>query len=751
MAISIYDTQAQLPPIDFNFLADRLDKSEVKKDRNWDALNKAAANLPIQGGYQTQELAKKYNEQVINPLLDKYAAKISNNEPMNLWYPQYIKDVGNIARDPVYNTIKEDEAYKQTVQAQMKEPDFAYSIQDYYHPQFGFNQVSEQDIARGWTAPAGYNIERPKDINPDFKDYYSQIKPILEKDFGSPIKSFEYDPNGNPIAVLETTYGEQVKKIDRNRIRDIVAPMVMNNFPALMGSKQSLRYKAALYSRMNPNFQYNELSAINDIADGFLGEFEDRVEMQPRTVKTNIPKPKTTGVGVGIGAANVGGLPNEVALTLNKLGNVDAEGNLAGKTKVRSEVLVPMIGGRKEGNNFVVSFDSNNPAFLQVPKAVSGSSKEEDFSLAKALPYKVSYENAKENLLEDMTDIAENQVRSVKGLDKDGNQIGFSYLPDGTIGYKDAYAMQNPLSGWTSKISVDEFINNYLQNTELANNPNNLQLSSLARQAKEQFGINLADPNIQAKIDKISSSEQGKLYQEVAQSLASLQGNYQFYTDNSSDNLFLDDSGTPIAKGFIVLNKDELEQIFPNYDEAVDQGIIASQGFEEVINEKGKKEKVAKYKIPVYRGTDADIDNTTQSYVDAAYGSRKDVDELRQGFLETSRSAFDALSIGKRGYQKFNNDFNAAVASKEAEPLKGDLMDASLELGKIDNASATQANAEIIDLYNRYQDKKISKAALKKELYLMYLALQVKIAQQGDPTLQVPELELFLKTKEAFK
>jgi hypothetical protein len=763
MAISIYDTQAQLPPIDFNFLADRADKAEAKKLKNLELLGKASENLPIKGGYATQQLAKEYNSARINPLLDKYSTKIAKGEPLTAWYGDYMRDVKSIVTDPVYNRIKEDEAVMPEVQKLVSSPGHKYAAQyhDYFDPQKGFAQVGADQIMQGWTPGEWYKAEAPINYFDDFKDEFAAVKSKITQQYGDPVESLVRDDQGNVIAVLRTQEGKRREVLSRDMVKNMFRPMFSGqNYETLLGSKGSLRYntlRSDKYARQqgldmiaDSGLAYPKEQALEDVVDHFLGGFETETELAPKSSQTKITG-KPGGLGLGLGDTSVGGLPNEVALTLNKLGTLNTEGDVEGKTKVRPEVLVPMIGGRKEGNNFVVSFDNNNPAFLQVPKAVSGSGKEEDFSLAKALPYKLSYEASKEALVEDLYDFAKNKVRSVQGVDAEGNPMGFSYLDDGTIGVKDAAALQDPLAGWTSRISVDEFINQYLPNTELVNNPNHLQLSSLARQAQEQFGINLSDPDIQSKIDKIATSEQGKLYQEVAQSLASVQGNYQFYTDNSSDNLFLDETGTPIAKGFIVLDQEELKQILPNYSKAIDKGIITPYGFSETISDTGKKQKVTKYKIPVYRGTDADIDNTTQSYVDAAYGSRKDVDELRQGFLETSRSAFDNLSIGKKGYQQFNTRFNSAVASKESEPLKGDLMDASLKLGEVDQASATQANAEIMDLYNRYQDKKISKAALKKELYLMYLALQVKIAQQGDPTLQVPELELFLKTKEAFK
>lgn len=759
MAISIYDTQAELPPIDFNFLAGRADKAEAKKEKNWELLGKAAAGLPIQGGYATQNAAKEYNEKVINPLLDKYATKIANNEPMNLWYPQYIKDVGSISTDIVYNKIKRDEAAMPAVGKLISSPEHKYAAQyhDYYDPQKGFTQVNADQIMQGWTPEEWYKSEAPVTYFDDFKDEFAAAKSKITQLYGDPVESLVRDDKGNVIASIRTQEGVKKEVLNRDMIKSLFGPMFTGqNYQTLLGSKPSLRYntlKADKYVRQrgldmiaDAGLSYTNDQALDDVVNHFLGSFETVTELTPKTSQTKLST-KSPKKGFGFGDSNefVEGYPNEVSMTLNKLGKLDTEGNISGKTKVRPEVLTAMIGGREEEDGFVVPFDAANPAFLQVPKTVSGSGKDEDFSLARALPYKSSYENAKTNLLETMEDIAKNQVRSIKGVDAKGNQIGFSYLDDGTIGYKDAYAMQNPLSGWTSKITVDDFINNYLSNTELARDPNVMQLYNLAATAREQFGIDLSDPEIQKRIDKISSTEQGKMYQEVAQSLASLQGSYEFYTDNSTDNLFLDESGTPVAKGFIVLNEKELEQILPNYKEAVKEGIIVPYGFGKALGNKGNEITVTKYKIPIYRGTDADIDNTTQTYVDAAYGSTKDVNNLRREFIETSKNAKDNLAV-KRGYQMFSNMIN-----KDPMSVKGELMDATAQLSQIDNASASQANGEIMDLYNRYEDGKISKANLKKELYLLYLALQVKIEQQGDPTAVVPSLIQFSKAKESLK
>ena len=761
MAISYFDNPAQLPPIDFGFLAQQKAYNDQKDLTNLKLYADIADKLPLKGGYATQKLAQDYNNNILVPLTQKYTNRIAKNESPATWYRDYVNDVARIKTDPVYNKIKEDEAYAPTVAKQVSSPQHKYAAQyyDYYDPKSGFSQISAQDIQAGWNPEEWYKAEAPVTYFDDFKNEFAAVKSKISQIYGAPVESLVRDENGNVIASIRTQEGTRTEVLNRDMIKDQFRPMFTGqNYETLLGDKASLRYNtlkseknaraAGLDMIADSGLAYTNEQALDDVANHFMGSLNTVTELAPKTSQTKLTG-KSSGPGVGIGETDVNGLPNEVAMTLNKLGNLDAEGNISGKTKTRAEVLVPMIGGHKEGNNFVVPFDSENPAFLQVPKTITGSNKEE-FSLAKALPYKTSYENYKKQLVEDMYSISKDQVRSIKGIDSQGNPIGFSYLDDGTIGVKDAQAMQNPMSGWSSKITLDQFINQYLPNTELVNNPNNLALASLATQARDKFGIDLSDPNIQAKINKVASTEQGKLYQEVAQTLASLQGNHEFYTDNSSDNLFLDDNGTPIAKGFVVLNSQEIKQLLPNYKKAVEKGIIAPFGFTEVVDEDGKKQTVEKYKIPVYRGTDADVDNTTQSYVDAAYSSRKDIDNLRTAFMASSRSAYDNLAI-KKGYQVFSNKFNNQIASKVVDPLKDELMTASIELGKIDNASATQANKEIFDLYDRYANNKISKANLKKELYLMYLGIQALIAQQGDPTAQVPELEILRKTKESFR
>lgn len=744
MAISQFDKPAELPKVDFDFLLKARELGEAKKTNNLKILGEATKDLPIEGGYATQNLAQKYNQTVINPLLQKYTEKVANNEPLTSWYPQFMSDARKISSDPVYNAIKADKEYQQNVDPQLKDPVFKYSIQDYYNPQKGFAQIDEANIYAGWNPATHYEITKPKSVNEDFKDLYSQIKPKIEQKFGAPVESFTYDTEGNPIALLRTTEGYKEQKLDRNTVREVIAPYVYSDFNNLLGSKESLRYNAKYFNRQNPNFVYTPESAIEDITQGFLGEMNDRTELPPKIQQQMIPKAKTTGQGT---TKNITGYDNEVERALTELGTLDSQGNLAkGSTAARIEVVAPMIGGTVKEGKAVINFDPNHPAFLQVPKTVTGA-KEEDFTLAKALPYVSSYNNYKDKLKETFEDIQLNQVRKINGVDKEGNEVKYTLLDDGSIGVKDV-SINNPTVNWDHKITFDDFIYNYLPSTELINSPIGFSINNIAKVTSENLGINISDPAVQSKIINFNKNPKAQAFQDVAMAVSNLAGNYQFYTDPSQDNLYLDDSGNVLGKGFIILSEAELAQVMPdNYNKAIEQGIILPAGFVKGENDQGKTVQMRSFRVPIYKPTAGTVENVTRGYVNAAYGNREDIDKAIPGFIEGTKQAHDNLS-SKRGFVSFSKAFDS---DKSEEPMFEDLAKQAAPLENIGNGDDYyNALSAIRELYNNYADKKITKTFLKKQLYLIYKGIQTKISQNGDTTLNTPEYQEFIKAQNIF-
>ena len=448
---------------------------------------------------------------------------------------------------------------------------------------------------------------------------------------------------------------------------------------------------------------------------------------------------------------------------------MDKDGNISGEATVRPEVLAPMLGGRTKDGKMTLDIDAeSNPVFLRIPKISSEDKESENYSLAKVMPYIASYNKLKEDILAEMTP---ESIHYFSGATPAAaSSIGSGVFRPNLITGKTHNYIYNPANkkvyvlplgvtsynekvGVTSynekdipkeqQVSSDEFITKYLSDTPLNDSQNGQSLQALLEGSKK-FGVDLTDEKSRNKAINISKTTKGKLYQELATALNNLSGEFNFNTEAAKSNLFLDDSGSPIGKGSIVLNAQDLAQVFPNYQKAVEEKIIKPNGFEKVTSDNGTTVNIPKYIIPIYKQTAADITNVTQSYVDAAYGSRKDVDDVRSKMIEQSKNSFDELNT-KKGFIAFSKTLKD---QKSIESYIQELNQNANDLASLDQNASLEAMNTLNDIYTLYKDKP---ADLKKQLFLFNLGLAAKKAklQTGNPN--PPELIMFNKASQALR
>jgi len=737
-----------LQPLDWEFLAKAKELQQQKQLKMLDLTQSAEDNLPLQGGYATKDAAKEYTAKVIQPALNSFRDRIVKGEDHIKVYGELRAATSKIQNDPVYQTIKADEAYTPQVDKSLQDPLFTEHIQDYYNPQTGFKQKSLTDLS-GFSPPLHYKGVEPVNAFLDFKPYYDKIVAQKTKEYDPTQYQQFYDENGNLI-IKSRTDGRLVESITPEQIEEAGRRLAYDEGSGFM-NLPSMRYLQAKLQRDTEGSQNPIEAGIQSFKNNYMGYLKNYIEMQPKesqqvikATKDSSSKDKTQGDD----------LPNEVAKALDRLGSFDSTGNIKGETKVRAEVLGPILGGKTKDGKITLPIDSDTrPVFLQVPKVTTGATESENFTYSQALRYVGAYNSAKREFV--------NEELSKVFINPNTNESGHVIIPGQNNNYvyssikgKDKVFLlptdktnisNKELEGYKS-ISLDEFLNNELQNTPLKDTPEGQKLLSIVDKTKSKYNLNIADPNIQNKILKLNTSAQGKAYQETAVALNNLNGDYEFVTDEAGSNLFLDQDGTPVGKGFIYMDGQELSQLMPSFEEAIKAGVIKPAGFKKVISENGTTVNMPRYKIPIYKPTDANIENVTQSYADAAYGSRKDIDDYRSTLIDQSNAAYDKFSI-KRNYMSFSKDFDSR---KEPEPMWNDLSSSANELASIDEDSSMKALSVLRSIYDKYS-KNPKNPELKKELYLMHLAIKAKKSQleSGNPNTQ--EALEFAKAKEALK
>ena len=723
-------------PINWDFLQKAKDAQDARKLKLMDIEAEAESGLPLNGGFATRQAAQEFNNTYLQPALSSFRDRLVKNEDPIKVYGDLKAFSTRIQKDPRYQAIKADEAYRPEAAKLVKDPLFDKHIQDFYTDDNGFNQLSLNNLPN-FTPETYYKSIAPGDQFADFKPFYDKVVAQETKEYDPTQYTKYYDENGNYV-IKTRTDGRTVKTITPDQMYNIGRRLAYNPDSGFM-DLPSMRYLTAKLKRDTEDTQNPVEAAARAFRDSYPGYYRTYLEMQPKESRQVIKAPTGKGSSSsGSGNQDDSGLPNEVSKAINDLGIMDKDGNISGEATVRPEVLAPMLGGKTKDGKMTLDIDAeSNPVFLAIPKISSDSKSTEEFSLAKALPYKASYEQAKEELKSMIEDININSVRNINS--QDGTQ--FKLLANNMIGVKTS---KDPFIGYNFKITLDQFIKDYLPTTELADSPVASQLEQLNTSAKEKFNLDLTDPSIQDKINKFNKNPKARLYQELATTMSNLTGSYEFHTDAGSKNLFLDDQGTPVGKGFIIMNGQELSQIFPNFEKALKENIIKPAGFERVITDNGTSVNMPKYKIPIYKQTAADITNVTQSYVDAAYGSRKDVDDVRSKMIEQSKNSFDELNI-KKGFIAFSKTLKD---QKSIESYIQKLNQNAKDLASLDQNASLKAMNTLNDIHTLYKDKSVE---LKKQLFLFNLGLAAKKAklQTGNPN--PPELIMFNKASQALR
>lgn len=673
----------------------------------------------VKGGYATKNLAKEYNDEVINPLLQKYTDKIAKGEPMANWYRNYVGDVSKIKTDPIYNTIKEDEGYIPTVQAQMKDPSHPYSLQDYYNPNTGFTQLTRQDIYSGKTLPGHYTLDKPVSVTEDNKDIYAMIKPALEQHWGTPVQSFSYDPDGNPVAIINTTEGQKIQHLDRNMVKEILKPTVQKDFYGFVGSKASLRYNKRLREGTIPGYQYTPDEALTDLAEGFLGSFEYKEDLAPKVQQSALPK-GWSGGGAGadkykysklsdnpVDNALMNAQTSETGTASADLGTVGAllNANAVDKSKGTASIVLgdtPTLLHVGTSNNTPEEQDQN------IKLGVYGRLKDiKNEVVSKSDPGFLGYNEAQANRLhQEMLDSYKQKypVKDGYTVEMDFSNPAFGTRNfDGFTVYKKEGNQLTPVQ----KINPNE--------AAMAVVKKDPRYIKTRDEYKSKYGIDIEDPNFEKDILTMASSagESQDIQADLSVGLSSYMGNVEFHP-NSTNTITRGNDGNFYASGVAELPADKVKAMFKGdtskMQKAVDLGILQPYSLDD-------KDVITSYTVPITRKITEDIGTASQRYW-RRDGATEDEKKQEQGQVERSKN------VTQRNLE--NLKFGRTQLMPQAEQ---NLDNFRLEfLGNIDKAQASAQEKETvknqaIDILNQLQGSGLShqqKAVLYGALAAIY-------------------------------
>ena len=717
MAINPYTkpAPAEFLPYDKEFLLRAGELSQKRADEteaSFDEADRLAST--IQGGYRTQDRAQAYRDKLranLNTIADKLSTSDITGGKFALK-----KLVSSTLADPEFNSIMEDQKQKEIVSKQMQEQQFPNSVQDFYNSESGFTQTSQGERFN----PNWYQQVNPGDSQKEFKPYYDQIKANVFKHFDPATMEMYTDDQGNARSYLVQN-GQEVEKISQQDVYNYGLQLAKTdpNFSAL----QSINYDKAKYNQNVKKSgvenlpEYGAENQAELFKSNFLGAYHRERDAQPKILNT------TSSKSNGSGKSNTPldtGIPNEISDAIVTLGD-------NGKAHVRTPTLVAFAGGSydpKTKESTIHIDDASRPVYLNLPLNVTGAKDNNDnIDFQKIIPFKAAFEQAKNKLYNDFYETQQNTMKSQ--VDSEGNH--YTILPDGKVGMTTAqeYPQRTNGGGYTKVLSKDEFSTMFLSQTDEGKN--------IIQKANDIAGIDITDPTLNEKLKKFNSNKDADVYSQIALATNSITGDFSFSTDETGDNMYISSQGTPVVKGYTYLDQEDIEHYIPDYKKALDLGLI----------QKGKNRKdpvsgkyAETYKIPIIREIDSDVEQSTYNYMENAYSSRKDIDELKQSYGTQSLNSLNGVKIKSEynGFkQVFNSDKTGLPLNKEINSIIGELYKVNPDEGN----AATESLSKIYETTNKDLQSKL--------LYAFKLALEYKITQ--DPEV----LNKYNKAREVLK
>lgn len=562
------DAQITLPKFPYEETVAAGEAMQKRQDKGFDDLDKLAELLP-KGGYQTQERAKLFKNQVntaVNQLADD-AYKSNDFADISRRANQLKRQ---ITSSQEYQDIKSDEAVKDYADKERISPDFRNSVQNYFDFDTGYHQTQPgEKFDASW-----YERVSPGNPQKEFKPYYDQIKAQIDLDYNPAQYSRTIDPNTGDVLVQSIQTGQKVTTITKDQIKNSARNLATNdpNFNALQSFNYAKAYheKSTQYSDQNGNIQssiWDPNDNVDLFTDNFLGYFKNTEEIQ----KIGSKELAAPGVGKSSGGGSGGrkapaSLDNVFHKIIEDVYTPKIQTNTKGEkiktvgtSSINAKQLAPLIGGEYDTKDQTVNVDlTGRPLFLTTPKQVADDGSNL-LNVRKAINLYGDYTKTKEAVKDQIENLPQKTIQYINQkypgkdiqLDAQNESPAKVYYREGnTSTGKKIYIGKN----WIEM--QDEYINNIVYKNSPELNQYRVQATAL--------GVNFDSPEFEQKVKReLATSPEVQEFNQKLQA-GIINGRVKFSPAKDGDNLITDNEGNIALRGNITVSQEYLETIMPD-------------------------------------------------------------------------------------------------------------------------------------------------------------------------------------------
>lgn len=570
---------------------------------------------PIVGGNVTKDQASELNKKIHNDISSMVQDAQKSDNYNQLQYK--IKDYANNLRsNPIYQGIELDKQLSPIADKQTLDQGFSDNVQNFYDPKT--KSYKQLDVNTPFSAGV-YSSVTPGDPQKEFKPYYDQLQDVIKQTYGDNIEQ-QVNQDGSITLIQDGV--KTVGSISKDELRNIANNLQDTdpNFKTL----QSFNYAKAKNEQQFGGPEHGNVWDKNDNSELFVNNYlknkHDETQIQKIVGNIKAPKGGSGRSGSGEGSSS-GELPNDI---MKMHENLDRSHD--GTTSIDNFTAGAVLGGTysKADGYTTIHVNSDTPTFLSIPSKISGVSNPKDgVEISKAIPYQQKINQIRNGFKDVLQEATSNGSPWIDP--KTGNDY---FMDTNGIIHENTLQKAGDNSHYqNNKLSLDQFI----QKQDIYNQVNKDALNN---------GVNLNDPKYRQAL-KTKNPDDLKALNEVALNISNLQGDYNFVTDPNSKNAFTGSDGNEYISGYIIADEDELSNILPQdfidgwgtsgYKKAITLGVIDKLPMK-------SKDGVVRYKVPMIRKSESNIDDMVSNQMLSKYGDSKTVLDQIKGKQDEARS-----------------------------------------------------------------------------------------------------------------
>ena len=662
-------------------------------------LSELQKTLNIVGGRKSTSLAKEFVNQY-EPEIQKIYDDIAANGNTKGGLAKIAQIKNKITSSPIYNYIKEDEAYVPYADKLGLNPetrDQSQSINDLYNPNGSWKQVTMDQAKNGFDANI-YGEVRNKNFQEDHQDIYAKIKEQSTK-IGGPVSGLTYKeiPDGMGGMVLAGfDVSNQVVRTGISR-EDVAA--LANNITkdkTNWNTHESVRFRD-LQSKKNNGVGYDQSDYINDLVNNFPGYYgKDSDLTTEKQVSAKSKMSSSSGSGNTNSPYNMdniyGDILDNIYTDKVKKGENGKPVLTTGTTSVNEKQMSALVGGEIKNGDMITSLTGRR-VYLTTPEQVVKEGKS-IIDNRKAVEFQAELNLMQNNIINRLNNPESPELAT--GYIDPKNGLSYSRVGLGKNSYISEKDLSIPGGKGLRKLTEKQF-------AETQNEYKSIKLKAIAQ------GIDLDDPKtIEAIKD---STKEDEVITTFNQALAegALNGEFKLIPAKDGDNVITDKEGNMYGRNYVEMSKDQISNISPDnfwttgggYETLLEKGIIKKSWTKNVDGS-----STLMYQVPVTIQSDDNTDNITRNSQLSIY---KDDDKT-----QASINTLQQVNANKQNYYK------GLTQSKNIESALNNKKYSSSDLVK-DLSEVEDSSGLIKTVLDRINDLKDDKSKNKElsDLWLM--------------------------------